>query len=136
MKAGREHRVPLSDAAIEVLKAAQEHGRNGYVFPGAKAARPLSLMCLKTTLARTGQSVTSHGFRSTFRDWAAEQTSYPSEVAEMALAHTVGSQVERAYQRTDLFDKRRRLMDDWAAYCAAPIATSSVVTPIRGKRRK
>ena len=76
MKGGREHRVPLSDAAVAVLKAAQEIRQGDYVFPGAKAARPLSLMSLKTTLERMGQSVTSHGFRSTFRDWAAEQTSY------------------------------------------------------------
>ena len=98
MKGGREHRVPLSDAAMAVLKAAQELGQIGYVFAGAKAARPLSLMSLKTTLERTGQGVTSHGFRSTFRDWAAEQTSYANHVVEMALAHAVPNAVETRTQ--------------------------------------
>jgi integrase len=135
MKGGREHRVPLSDAAMAVLKAAQELRQSDYVFPGAKAARPLSLMSLKTTLERTGQNVTSHGFRSTFRDWAAEQTSYANHVVEMALAHAVPNAVEAAYRRGDLFDKRRRLMDDWAQFCATPVATSGRVVPIRRRRK-
>jgi integrase len=77
------------------------------------------------------KAVTVHGFRSTFRDWAAEQTNFPREVAEMALAHTVGSDVERAYQRTDLFDKRRRLMSAWAGFCAKPAVGAGNVRPLR-----
>jgi integrase len=76
--------------------------------------------------------VTVHGFRSTFRDWAAERTAYPSEVVEMALAHTISNKVEAAYRRGDLFEKRRRLMADWAAYCATPSAKAGTVHPIRG----
>ena len=135
-KGGREFRVPLSDAAIAVLKSAQESRQGDYVFPGTRAARPLSLMSLKTTLERMGQSVTRHGFRSSFRDWCAETTAFPNEVCEMALAHVVSNQVEAAYRRGDLFERRRALMDAWAAYCATPILTSGVVTPIRKGRRK
>jgi integrase len=132
MKGGKEHRVPLSAAALNVLSAAEAFRQGDLIFPGIKDGRPLSQVHLLAITQRIAQRrVTLHGFRSTFRDWAAERTSYPSEVAEMALAHTVGSQVERAYQRTDLFDKRRRLMDDWAAYCAQPDTSGSKVVPIR-----
>jgi integrase len=123
MKAGREHRVPLSDAALAILKAAQslrsKPGEDGFLFPGAASGRPLSVMAMTMTLRRMGRGdLTIHGLRSTFRDWAAETTAYPSEVVEMALAHTVGDKVEAAYRRGDLFEKRRRLMRDWASYCA------------------
>lgn len=132
MKGKREHRVPLSDAAAAVLEKMKDHPDSEYVFPGARIGRPLSNMALLMTLRRMGRGdLTAHGFRSTFRDWAAEATGYPREVAEMALAHAVGDKVEAAYRRGDLFDKRRRLMDDWARYCAQRL-TSAEATPIRG----
>jgi integrase len=125
MKAGREHRVPLPNAAlailVEVAKLRTTDDPAAPVFPGAKGARGLSNMSLLMTLRRMKRSdLTAHGFRSTFRDWAAETTGYPAEVVEMALAHAVGDKVEAAYRRGDLFEKRRRLMDDWAAFCARP----------------
>ncbi|MDO8894087.1 MAG: tyrosine-type recombinase/integrase [Nitrosomonas sp.] len=118
MKAGREHRIPLSDAAITVLNRMQENHVSDYVFPGVKQDKPLSDMSLTATLKRMGRSdLTAHGFRSTFRDWASETTAYPQEVCEMALAHTIANKVEAAYRRGDLFDKRIHLMHDWANYC-------------------
>ncbi len=93
---------------------------SGFVFPGAKRGAPLSNMAFLMLLRRMGRDdLTAHGFRSTFRDWAAERTTFPAEVAEMALAHTVGDKVEAAYRRGDLFEKRRRLMEAWAAFCGA-----------------
>lgn len=131
MKAGKEHRVPLSGAALELLLALPRvDGAENIVFVGAKR-RPLSDMTLSAVLRRMGSPVTVHGFRSTFRDWAAECTAYPSEVVEMALAHAIASKVEKAYRRGDLFDKRRRLMADWATYCATPSAKAGTVHPIR-----
>jgi integrase len=125
MKAGKEHRVPLTDAAIRVLKAAQGLRQKStvdeYVFPGAAVGRPLSVMAMAMVLRRMGRGeLTVHGFRSSFRDWAAERTSYPAEVVEMALAHAVGNRVEAAYRRGDLFEKRGRLMREWATFCAMP----------------
>jgi integrase len=122
MKARREHRVPLTEAAIAVVRR-MEPGRpeqgDGLVFPGAKRGRGLSDMSLAAVLKRMGRGeITTHGFRSTFRDWAAEATDYHREVAEAALAHTLRDKVEAAYRRGDLFEKRRRLMGDWAAFCA------------------
>jgi len=103
----------------------------GFVFPGSKAHRPLSNMAMAMTLRRMGQGeLTVHGFRSTFRDWAAERTSFPAEVAEMALAHTVSDKVEAAYRRGDLFEKRRTLAEAWAQFCAASTSAGRVV-PIR-----
>ncbi len=122
VKSGREHRVPLSPAALTIINAMQdvratEHG-GGFVFPGGKWGRPLSDAALWAALKRTGRSnLTVHGFRSTFRDWAAERTNYPREAAEMALGHAVGDKVEAAYRRGDLFEKRRKMMDAWADYC-------------------
>jgi integrase len=128
MKAHREHRVPLSDAAVELLVGLLREG--DYLFPGAKAGQPLSNMALLMTLRRMGRGdLTAHGFRSTFRDWAAETTAYPGDVVEMALAHAIGSKVEAAYRRGDLFEKRRRLMQDWAAFCAASHGEN--VVPLR-----
>jgi integrase len=117
MKAGREHRVPLSWDAVALLK--KERGSaEGLVFPGERRGKPLSNMAMLMVLRRMGRTdLTAHGFRSTFRDWAAECTSFPREVAEAALAHVVGDKVEAAYRRGDLFEKRRRLMDAWATYC-------------------
>lgn len=130
MKAAKEHRVPLSKAALDLLRALPQVDGTDTVFPGAKN-RPLSDMTLSAVLRRMGLNVTVHGFRSTFRDWAAEQTAYPSEVVEMALAHTIANKVEAAYRRGDLFEKRRRLMADWARYCATPSTKAGTVHPIR-----
>lgn len=118
MKADREHRVPLSDAAISVLKSTQSVRQNEYVFPGDRRAS-LSNMALLMTLRRMKRGdLTTHGFRSTFRTWAAERTAFPREVVEAALAHVVGNKVEAAYQRGDMFDKRRHLMAAWAEFCS------------------
>ncbi len=118
MKSGKPHRVPLVPATEVILKKQLGQDRE-YVFPGGKEGRPLSTMAMLTVLRRMERrDLTVHGFRSTFRDWAAEQTEYPSEMAEISLAHTVGSAVENAYRRSDLFERRRRLMQDWAAWCA------------------
>ena len=113
MKAGREHRIPLSSQAVALLEALPTH--DGLLFPGRKADQQLSDMSLTAVLRRMGRGdLTAHGFRSTFRDWAAEATNYPHEVAEMALAHAVGNKVEAAYRRGDLFEKRRGIMQSWA----------------------
>jgi integrase len=117
MKAGREHRVPLAARAITILKEAADCRLNEFVFPGTKQGRSLSRGTPERLLRRLNVDVTSHGFRSSFRDWAAETTNFPREAAELALAHAVGDSVERAYQRGDLLEKRRKLMDAWAAYC-------------------
>jgi integrase len=116
MKAGREHRVPLSAPAVEILRQ-MEHKRLGeYVFPGMRSGRPLSVMALEMVLRRMKVDVTVHGFRSAFRDWAGERTHFPREVAEAALAHLVGDAVERAYRRGDALEKRRKLMDAWSNF--------------------
>ena len=125
MKAGREHRVPLSARALDIVRGMQTlrpaGDADGYVFPGGKGGRPLSNMAFLMLLRRMGLGdVTAHGFRSSFRDWAAERTDFPAEVAEMALAHTVSDKTVAAYNRSDLFDRRRRLMAAWATFCTAP----------------
>jgi integrase len=127
MKAHREHRVPLSAAAVALL--AKLPRKSDHLFPGGSRSK-LSQTVLIAILRRMGLTCTAHGFRSAFRDWCAERTNYPSEVAEMALAHIVGSKVEVAYRRTDLFERRRRLTADWAAFCETP-ATSAEVISIR-----
>jgi integrase len=129
MKAGKEHRVPLSPRAVEILKGTQEL-RKDWLFPAATGGK-LSGMAMTMLLRRMNVTVTVHGFRSGFRDWAAECTGYAHEVAEMALAHTIENKVERAYRRGDLFEKRRRLMADWAVYCASSGTAGTKVTPIR-----
>lgn len=117
MKRKRPHRVPLVPAMQVILE--QQRGMNDtWVFPGNRAGRPISNMSMLMMLRRMNrEDITVHGFRSCFRDWAAELTHYPSEVAEMALSHKVGSKVEQAYLRTDMFERRRKILDDWAAYC-------------------
>jgi integrase len=130
MKSNREHRVPLPRAAVAVLERMQALRLGDVVFPSA-GDRPLSNMAMLTVLRRMGHAdITTHGFRSTFRDWAAELTSFPREIAEKALAHAVGDDTERAYQRGDLLDKRRRLMDQWAVFCNMPAPAGEVV-PLR-----
>jgi len=131
MKAGREHRVPLSARTLAILEAMQahRHADDGFVFPGGKPGKPLSNMAFLMLLRRMGRrDLTVHGFRSSFRDWVAERTNFPAEVAEMALAHAVESKVEAAYRRGDLFEKRRRLMQQWATFCAtAPTERGKVI---------
>ena len=123
MKAGREHRVPLSEPAVTILRTMAEVRSGKYVFPGARAERPLSNMSMLMLLRRMRRDeLTVHGFRSAFSDWCAEQTDFPSEVREMALAHVAGDKVSAAYRRTDLFEKRRQLSDAWAAFCAGELA--------------
>ena len=129
MKAGREHRIPLSPRAVEILEAVKING-GSFVFRGERGGK-LSGMAMAMLLRRMGTDVTAHGFRSAFRDWAAECTAYPNEVCEAALAHTIGNRVEAAYRRGDLFEKRARLMTDWAEYCGKGGNTGATVTPIR-----
>ena len=118
MKADEEHRVPLSPSAVAVLRKMEKVRISDYVFPGQRDGRPLWTDAMRRLLERMEYAgLTSHGFRSTFRDWTAERTAFPREVAEAALAHSNGNKVEKAYQRGDLFDKRRKLMDAWATYC-------------------
>jgi integrase len=121
MKAGREHRVPLSGAAMAILEGLERKGTK--VFPVSDGAM---LYVLQTTAG--GADVSVHGFRSTFADWAMEQTDAPHEVREMALAHAVGDKVEKAYRRGDLFEKRRRLAEAWAAFCAGEPSGTNVVS--------
>jgi len=132
MKAGKEHQVPLCDAAVAILKATPKSKRTGYVFKGRMKGRPLSNMTMSKVLKRLGHDdVTVHGFRSTFRDWCAEQTDYPHAVAEQALAHTISDLTEAAYRRGQLLKKRTALMADWCAYCEKAPAK---VARLRGRR--
>lgn len=132
MKSGKQHRVPLSSAALAILEKMREVRQSDFVFPGAVSRKPLSSMAFLQLLKRMKRDdLTAHGFRSTFRDWAAERTGYPRDVVEMALAHTIRDRVEAAYRRGDLFEKRRRLMEDWAKYCAAsPAVTEGKVVAL------
>ncbi len=150
MKGGRAHRVPLSAAAMAVLRGMQPEERpdpSSLVFPGAARGKPLSGMAMLMLLRRmnphseekparwrdraTGEPITVHGFRSCFRDWTAEATTYPRELAEAALAHTLGSKVEAAYQRGDMLERRRRMMEAWADYCSVTAPVSGEVIPLR-----
>jgi len=124
MKGGKEHRVPLTAPAIEILETLKGDGEynsdapSPYIFPSPKGDKPLSNVVMLALLKRMKRrDITVHGFRSSFRDWAAEKTDFPREVAEAALAHAIESSVEAAYRRSDLFDKRRLLMEEWAKYC-------------------
>jgi integrase len=131
MKSGKEHRVPLSDAALAILEQVRAIRQDDFVFPGGWTRRPISNMAMLMLLRRMGRGdLTAHGFRSSFRDWAAERTGFPAEVVEMALAHVVGDKVEAAYRRGDLFQKRRQLAEAWAKFCAAPSPAGQIV-PIR-----
>ncbi len=123
MKAANDHRVALSDAAVAIIE--QMDRTNARVFPIGNGA-------MLTAGKRVRADLTIHGFRSTFTDWAAEQTAFPTEVVELALAHIVGSKVEQAYRRTDQFQRRRQLADAWARYCSAPMADAGKVVAIRG----
>jgi integrase len=121
-KADREHRVPLAAAAMANVSQMHEIRTNDFVFPGRRGR--LTPKTMQLILRRMGRDdLTVHGFRSTFRDWCSEHTSFPREVAEMALAHAIPNAVEAAYRRGDLFEKRRKLMDAWAEFCATPSAS-------------
>jgi integrase len=134
IKGGKEHRVPLSDRAVEILRALPIEKRNPAVFISPARRGALGNMALAAVLKRMKRlDITVHGFRSTFRDWAAERTNYPNHVVEQALAHSIGSAVEAAYRRGNLFDKRVRLMADWAHYCTSP-APEGAVVPWRARR--
>src|SRR5262249_47218056 len=133
MKGGREHRIPLSSAAMGVLSRLDDQGDRERVLFASRNKRPLSNMALLMLVRRMrSENLTVHGFRSTFRDWAAERTNFQREVAEAALAHVLGDKVEAAYLRSDLFDKRRRLMDAWGEFATAR-ALSPVVVKLSAK---
>jgi integrase len=124
-RTGKPHIVPLSPAAVDVFKRAKalRIGASDLVFHGSKRGKPLSDMTLLKVLRDLKEPFTVHGFRSAFRDWVAEQTNFPGEVAEAALAHTIPNKVEAAYKRTDFLDKRRKLMDAWGDYCTGRAGT-------------
>ena len=132
MKVGREHRVPLSERALAILAALPREGE--IIFPAPRSGGLLSnVAMLEVVRDMSGKGATVHGFRSTFRDWAAETTSYPNELLEIALAHTLGDKVEAAYRRGDQKEKRRRLMGDWSSYCERPPSSASNVVALRGR---
>jgi integrase len=132
MKGRKEHRVPLTDRTIKLLKSLpREAGNNGLLFIGTKVNAPLGKMVLPDLVDAMGHDVTIHGFRASFRTWAAESTGFPREVIEAALAHKTGTAVELAYQRSDVLEKRRQLMEAWSAFVATPVRKGGNVTPIR-----
>ena len=134
MKTKKEHKVPLNVRARELLFMMKKlSDGTGFVFPGAKENRPLSNMGMTSVLRRMKVNAVPHGFRSSFRDWAAERTTYQKEVCEMALAHAIPSAVEAAYRRGDLFDKRRRLMNDWCDFAYVQEIKPATVTPITAR---
>ncbi len=133
MKAGRSHRVPLSPRAVEILERAFELSADSeLVFQGARAGQPISTMAFLMLIRRMGVAATAHGFRSSFRDWAAETTAFPSEVVEMALAHAISDKTEAAYRRGDLFEKRRKLMEAWESFVTSAPAE---VLSLNARRR-
>ncbi|MEK0326383.1 MAG: integrase arm-type DNA-binding domain-containing protein, partial [Nitrosopumilus sp.] len=127
MKAGKEHRVPLSETALNILADVEPVSHDERIFPGQGNAKFISGASLLSIAKQYGQDITVHGFRSTFRDWCAEMTSYPQELAEAALAHQLKNKTEKAYQRGDLLQKRARLMDEWARYCTTPQVKADIV---------
>jgi integrase len=134
MKAGKEHRVPLSDQAIGILKGLRQARKSEFVFPGLKAGYPLSDTALVAVLRRRAKiDVTTHGFRSSFRDWAGDSTPFARDVVEAALAHAIENKTEAAYRRSDALEKRRKLMAAWAAFCASTAMeeTRGDVVPLR-----
>jgi integrase len=130
-KVGKEHRIPLAERPLEIVRGLHSNASGDYVFPGGRPGKGLSDMALLSVLRRLGIKETVHGFRSSFRDWAADQTQFPREVAEQALAHTISNKVEAAYLRSDLFEKRRRLMSQWAAHLDTP---KGKVVPFNARR--
>jgi integrase len=134
MKAGREHRVPLSSRALAILRQLEKLKAGEFVFPGQARNKPLSNMAMEMMLRRMNiQDATVHGFRSSFRDWAGNISNFPREVVETALAHVIGDKAEQAYRRSDALEKRRKLMEAWAAYCE-PSDASNIVQLANRKR--
>jgi integrase len=132
MKTKRPHRIPLTRRMLEILAEAKTLNRSDLVFPGPDGKKPLSESAFKELLDRMGYSeITPHGFRSSFRDWAAEETDFPNEVAEMALAHTIKNNTEAAYRRGDLFDKRRQLMEEWQRFCESERPVNSTEQSVK-----
>lgn len=129
MKAKRDHRVPLSAAALQILKAQPRFADTDLIFPSSKG-KMLSDATISAVLKRMKVNAVPHGFRSTFKDWCSELTNYPREVSEMALAHTVGDKVEEAYRRGDLYMKRLQVMEDWAEFCSKPYVVRPKIVPI------
>jgi integrase len=128
MKAGREHRVPLSPQAVAILRRLEELKISEFVFPGQARNKPLSNMAMEMVLRRMKiEDATVHGFRSSFRDWAGNVSNFPREITETALAHVIGDKAEQAYRRSDALEKRRKLMEAWAQYCE-PQNLGTVVT--------
>lgn len=134
MKGGREHRVPLSGRTVKIIRAMEAVRSSAFVFPGNKAESPLSSMALEMIMRRARTDATVHGFRSSFRDWSGESTSFPRDVAEAALAHLVGDATERAYRRGDALEKRRALMEAWASFCDG--AERGKIVAIAGGRKR
>ena len=126
MKAGKPHRIPLTAGALDLITS-----KSGLLFPGVKPGKPMSDWTMLRLVQSMDPTLTVHGFRSTFSDWARDKTSYPRDVIEMALAHTIRDKSEAAYRRGDALDKRRKLMEAWAQYCSAP-ATSGKVVALHG----
>ncbi len=135
MKSGRDHRVPLSLPALSLLRKLKPRAA-GFVFPGVKKGQSLTTAAALKSLRAVRPGFDAHGFRSTFRDWCADCTTYRGDIAEAALAHVLKDKTEAAYKRTDLFEKRARLMAEWAQFCATPATKDGKVTPIKTARRK
>jgi integrase len=135
MKSGREHRVPLSPAALDLLKKLPREANNPFIFI-SRSGSGLHKMVLPRVLDRMGQRgvVTVHGFRSTFSNWCHEQTAHSNHTIEISLAHNVGTEVERAYRRTDMINKRRQLMEQWSKFCMSPVKAGGDVVTLRGER--
>jgi integrase len=132
MKSGRPHAAPLSDRALAILAELSQEG--DYVFVGASKGAPLSNMAMLELLrGMRGKGVTVHGFRSSFRDWAGNETTFPRELAEQSLAHVIGDKAEQAYRRGDALERRRKLMDAWASYCERPAAAGDNVIALAGR---
>ncbi len=134
-KAAREHRVPLSDRAVAILHEMEAGRTSDFVFPGQRVGRPLSGMAFEMLLRRIGSPFTAHGFRSSFRDWAGNETHFPREIAEHALAHVIGDKAEQAYRRDDALNRRRELMDEWARFCGGAKVLPFARTGPRSGRR-
>jgi integrase len=131
--AKKDHRIPLSDRAIEIVQEMAASRTCDLIFPGRDGKQPIGEAGMRQLCQRLDATITPHGFRATFKTWATERTNFPREVVEQALAHTISNKVEAAYLRSDLFEKRRKLMDAWSRFCAEPSASGAVV-PMRAVR--
>ena len=133
MKVGKEHRIPLSKGALDILTKLTAARTGGFVFPGPRPGKPMSNMAMMMLLRRMGRGeLTVHGFRSAFRDWAGNETHFAREVAEAALAHVIGDAAERAYRRSDALEKRRAMMEAWAQWCEPKAANVVAIARLGG----